>query len=60
MTMTENKHFNWAKMVSCKVTTIENQRGYRWNKGALGAPGGVGASGAIRGCRGVLVSWQGM
>ena len=43
MTMIANEHFNCRKMVSCKVTRIENQE-YRWHKGALGAPWG---------CRGV-------
>ena len=32
----ENEHFNHVKMVSCKVMTIENQKGYRWHKGLLG------------------------
>ena len=52
MTMIENEHFNCMKMVSCKVMTIDNQKGYRWHKGELEAPRGVGVLGAIRGIRG--------
>ena len=50
--MIENEHFNCMKMDSCKVMTIDNQKGYRWHKGALGASRGVGAIRGIRGCRG--------
>ena len=52
-----NEHFNCAKMVSCKVTTIENQKEYRWQKGALGTPWVVGdVRGPLEGIRGVGVS----
>ena len=46
----ENEHFNCMKMVSCKVMTIDNQKGYR----GIGAPRGCRGVGAIRGCQGVL------
>ena len=64
MTMIENECFNCVKMVSHKVMTIDNQKGYRWHKEALGSHrnvGGVGshygASGGVRGIgdiRGIL------
>ena len=45
MTMIENKCFNCSKTVSCKVTTIENQKGYRWHMGASrGCQGELGVS----------------
>ena len=49
--MIENEHFNCVKMVSCKVMTIENQKGYRWHKGALGRF--LGSVGAVRVCQGM-------
>ena len=49
MTMIAYKHYNCTKMVSCKVTTIENQMENRWHKEALRAPWGVGG---IRGSLG--------
>ena len=58
MTTIENEHFNCSKMVSYKVMTIENQKGYRWHKEVLGAPrdvggiGGVGVSGEYWGLAG--------
>ena len=48
MTMIENQHFNCMKMVSCKVTTIENDV-----KRKLGGVGCWGHSWGNRGCRGV-------
>ena len=42
--MIENECLNCMKTVSCKVTTIENKKGYRGHQGALGA---------YRGCRGL-------
>ena len=51
--MIENEHFNCMKMVNCKVMIIDNQKGYRWHKGALGAPRGCRGVGIIRGLRGV-------
>ena len=59
MTMIENEHFNCVKMVSCKATTIDNWKGYRWHRGHWGSPRGCRGVGAIRGvrdfrgCRGV-------
>ena len=44
MTMIENEHSNCMKTLSCKVMTTDNQKGYRWHKGALGAPRGVGGA----------------
>ena len=46
MTTIENEHFNCVKMVSCKVMTIDKQKGYRWHKVAFRAPRGVGGVGA--------------
>ena len=48
MTMIENEQSNCMKMVSCRVMTIDNQKGYRWHKGHWGILGGVGSVGAIR------------
>ena len=42
MTMIENEHFNCAKMVSCKVMTIENQKGIGGIRGIGGLLGDVG------------------
>ena len=56
----ENDHLNCMKMVSCKVTTIENQKGYRgirehWR--LIGGVGGLaGNFGSVGGIRGVGVS----
>ena len=49
MTTIENEHSNCVKTVSGKVMTIDSQKGYRWHKGALGAPRGCRGVGAIRG-----------
>ena len=51
--MIENEHFNCMKTVSCKVTTIENQKGYRGHQGALGASRGVGPILGVSGASGV-------
>ena len=59
MTMIENEHFICMKTVSCKVMTIDNQKGYRWYKGHWGFLGGVGGVGAIRGVlEGVRGVWR--
>ena len=52
--MIENEHSNCMKTVSCKVMTIDNQKGYRQDKGALGSPRGGGAVRGCQGCRGIL------
>ena len=56
----ENEHLNCMKTVSCKVTTIENQKGYRGHHRALWAARDVGGEGGYvgsvrghQGCRGV-------
>ena len=55
----ENEHFNCMKMVSCTVTTIENDDNRK--------PGDVGVFGTIMGgdkgvggVRGALGSWRGL
>ena len=58
MTMIENECFNCVKMVCCKVTTIDSQKGYRLHKGHWGLLGGVGVLGLLGGVRGALeVYW---
>ena len=54
MTMIENKHFNCAKIVRCKVMTIKTQKGYRWYEGHWGLLDGVGR--LLEGIRGKGVS----
>ena len=57
----ENDHFNCMKMVICKVTTIENHKGFGGILGGVGVHFGV--SGGIRGVggiSGVLWGWQGL
>ena len=57
MTTIENEHFNCMKMVSCKVTTIENDDnrklgGVGMLRAIMGVTGGVrGVLGAGRNCR---------
>ena len=48
MMMIENEHFNCTKMVSCKVTTIENDNNRKL--------GGVGAIMGVTGVSGVY--WE--
>ena len=46
MMITENECFNCMKTVSCKVTTIENQKEYMGHWGLLGGVGAIlGVSG---------------
>ena len=58
MIMIGNECFNCMRMVSCKVTTIENQKGYRGHQGPLeGLLGAIlGALGGVR----VYWGWQGL
>ena len=59
MTTIENEHFNCVKMVSYKVMTTENQKGYMWHMGHWGTPKGCwGPLGGIRGIGGVRGYWR--
>ena len=52
----ENEYFNWVKMVSCKVTTIEHDNNQKlWSVGCWGH---YGVDRGCRGVRGVLRGWK--
>ena len=59
MTTIENEHFNCMKMVSCKVTTIENDDNRKL--GGIGVWGHYGGDGVYgcQGCIGVLAGTVG-
>ena len=58
MTTIENEHFNCMKMVSCKVTTIENDDNRKL--GDVGVLGPFWGDRRCRGCQGCIGGWQGL